>query len=265
MRILLTNDDGIEAPGLIPFARALSPFGDVRVVVPDRERSWVGKAITRFDPVRVDHRTVGGVEVVACTGYPADCVQLGVNSLFDDRPDVVVSGVNIGYNHGSAYLQSSGTAGAALEAAIAGVPAIAFSAGSITIPWGDWRKWVVSDEARPMWEGVAAVAARLTNEAAPLMQPGDVLNVGIPDDADESTPRTITRVAEVGYDRLFKQVSPGEFVHAYGGLLPVEGLEGTDVEAGNLGVVSITPIRGAGDDGTRADAFKALATAQSSG
>jgi len=249
MRILLSNDDGIEAPGLIPFARALQSLGDVSVVVPDQERSWVAKAITRFDPVKVERRTIGGVEVLTCSGYPADCVQLGIHVLFPTKPDVVVSGVNIGYNHGTAYLQSSGTAAAALEAGIAGVPAIAFSTGSETVPWQEWKLWSLTPDATEMWARVARVAVAIVADAYPLLSAGDVLNVGIPDRADETTPRRITRVGRVGYDRLFAEQSPGVFVHSYGGLVHApDGIDGTtDVGAGEEGVISISPITGAGD------------------
>ena len=249
MQILLTNDDGIEAPGLIPFARALQSIGEVVVVVPDRERSWVAKAITRFDPVTVDQRTVGGIEIHACSGYPADCVQLGIHLLSKARPDIVVSGVNVGYNHGTAYLQSSGTAGAALEAAIAGVPAVAFSTGSESVPWKEWKEWAIGPDAGPMWERAGQVAAGVVVDAYPLLQGGDVLNVGVPDTADENTARRITRVARVGYDRLFAEESPGVFVHMYGGLVNAEDdTDGTtDVGAAAEGVIAITPISGAGD------------------
>ncbi|HEX5630963.1 MAG TPA: 5'/3'-nucleotidase SurE, partial [Acidimicrobiia bacterium] len=180
MHILLCNDDGVDAPGLVPFARALAGLGSVTVVVPDRERSWVSKAITRFDPVRVESRVVSGVEILTCSGYPADCVQLGIHLLSPQRPDIVVSGVNIGYNHGTAYLQSSGTVGAAIEAGIAAVPAIAFSTGSEQVPWKEWKEWSLTAAAGGMWERVARVATVLVGDAAPLLGPGDVLNVGIP-------------------------------------------------------------------------------------
>ena len=249
MRILLSNDDGIEAPGLIPFARALEAVGEVMVVVPDRERSWVAKAITRFDPVKVEKRVVDGYEVHACSGYPADCVQLGIHVLFPLKPDIVVSGVNIGYNHGTAYLQSSGTAAAALEAGIAGVPAIAFSTGSEEVPWKEWKVWSLTPDASGMWARVGAVAAGLVADAFPLLHGGDVLNIGIPDTADATTLRRITRVGRVGYDRLFAEQSPGVYTHSYGGLVQAEdGADGdTDVGAAADGVIAITPISGAGD------------------
>lgn len=249
MHFLLCNDDGIDAPGLVPFARALAGVGTVTVVVPDRERSWVSKAITRFDPVTVATRTVAGIEVMTCSGYPADCVQLGIHLLSATRPDMVVTGVNIGYNHGTAYLQSSGTAGAALEAGIAGVPAIAFSTGSDIVPWQEWKAWSLTPDAAPMWDRVAGVAAALAADAYSLLRPGDVLNVGIPDTADDSTRRRITRIAQAGYDRLFAEQSPGVYVHQYGGLVQsAAATDGeTDIDAARDAVISISAIAGAGD------------------
>ena len=246
--ILLTNDDGVEAPGLPSFAAVLAGIATVTVVVPDRERSWVGKAITRFDPVTVATVTVGGIEMFTTSGYPADCVQLGVHTLSERIPDLVVSGINVGYNHGSAYLQSSGTAGAALDAAIAGVPAIAFSTGSHTVAWKDWKRQILTPEAIPTWERLAVVAAGIVAAMIGVARPGDVLNVGLPDHATTDTPRRHTRVAESGYDRLFAEQSPGVYVHSYGGLVhaPSE-IDGTAVGAAAEGVIAITPIRGAGD------------------
>jgi 5'-nucleotidase len=247
-RILLTNDDGIAAPGLVPFAMRLADVADVAVVVPDRERSWVGKAITRHDPVTVTPVVREGVTIHACSGYPADCVQLGIHTLFPQPPHLVVSGINVGYNHGSAYLQSSGTAGAALEAAISKVPAIAFSAGSLTVPWNDWKLSVLKPEARPMWERLATVAADICRKALDAAAPGDLINVGLPDTAEVATERRVTRVAPVGYDRLFAETAPGIYAHEYGGLVfDGEDLRGTDVAAARDEVISITPIRGVGN------------------
>jgi len=258
MRILLTNDDGAGAPGLASFARALQEVGDVGVVVPDRERSWVSKAITRFEPVTARETEVEGVPVTACSGFPADCVQLGIHVLFD-RPDIVVSGINIGYNHGSAYLQSSGTVGAALEAGIAGVPAIAFSAGSHTVPWHQWKEDVLEPPAIPMWERLADVAAAMVARAQPVTRPGDVLNVGLPDGATDETRRLSTRVAPSGYDRLFREEAPGVYAHAYGGLIhDPDAIDGTDVGAALEGVISVSQIRGAGDGGVNVDLIRAL-------
>ncbi|MFH1331322.1 MAG: 5'/3'-nucleotidase SurE [Actinomycetota bacterium] len=242
--ILVTNDDGIDVPSLPALARAIATLGPIRVVAPDGERSWVGKAITRFEPVRVRVVERDGIEVHAVGGYPADCVQLGLHALFDDPPRLVVSGINAGYNHGSAYIQSSGTVGAALEAAIGGVDAVAFSTQSRSRPWTEWRVWSLRPESTAMWERLSAVAAAI---AAPVLAgapQGVVLNVTLPDDADADTPRRLTRVADVGYDRLFSRVADGEYRHDYRGYLNhFSPPEGTDVQASAEGCIAITPLR----------------------
>ena len=143
--VLLTNDDGVDSPALVPFARALARHHDVRVVVPDGERSWSGKAITRFEPIRTGHVERDGVAMVTHTGTPADGVQLGVHALHGTVPSLVVSGINLGFNHGAGYVWSSGTVGAAVEAWVSGVPAIALSTGTM----GEWEQWRVEAVRRP--------------------------------------------------------------------------------------------------------------------
>ncbi len=242
---LVTNDDGTDSPALVPFARAVEATGrDVNVVVPDRERSWVGKAITRFEPVAVRSERRDGLELWACTGYPADAVQLAVDGLFPEPPELVVSGINLGYNHGIGFLMSSGTVGAAIEGWVSGIPGVAVSTGTV----GDWSAWkaeVHAPEARPAWERLAAVAAALVDDlvAAGVTDEADVVNVNLPFEADDTTPRRITTPARTGYDRLFRPVGGGVFVHDFGGgLREFAALEGTDVEAAHQGWISITPL-----------------------
>ena len=105
--ILVTNDDGADSPALLPLARAMAKLTPVRVVVPDGERSWIGKAISRWEDVVTRTETREGIELIRVSGSPADCANLGVHTLFDDRPELVVSGVNIGLNTGSAFFLSS--------------------------------------------------------------------------------------------------------------------------------------------------------------
>lgn len=244
--ILLTNDDGIDAPGLPAFAEQLGALAPVRVVVPHTERSWIGKAITRFDPVTVEQVTRGGVRMYSCSGFPADCVQLGIHTLFDSPPALVVSGINMGFNYGSAYLQGSGTVGAALEAGISGVSGLAVSTGPPNRDWQEWRHWVETPAALDMWTSVAAVTTELIG---PLLEwDGDplILSYNLPDDASASTPRHLTRVAEVGYDRLFSETGPGTYSHDYrGNLRHLADMNGTDISVVSRGEISITPVRSA--------------------
>lgn len=244
----MTNDDGVDAPALPVLARLLAAHGEVRVVAPDQERSWIGKAITRFDPVRVTEVERGGVAMLAVSGFPADCVQLAAHVLFDSPPALVVSGINLGYNHGGAYVASSGTIGAALEGGIAGIPSLAASAGTLQRPWAEWRPWAETSESLPMWERLGGIVADLAGAMLEAAPPGLVVSANVPDDADLSTERRRTTVAPVAYDRLFGEQEPGVFVHAYaGGLQEIGPMEGSDIEAAMDGVVSISAIRGIGD------------------
>jgi len=244
--ILLTNDDGVHSPALVPFAAALRDLGRVEVVVPDRERSWIGKAITRHDPVEVTRMMREGVVLHAATGYPADCTQIGAHTLFGETPDLVVSGINIGYNHGLAFMMSSGTVGAASEAWISGLPSVAVSAGTVDEPWNVWSQWVWEDEARSMWERLASVAVSLV---APLLEhdyptDADVVSINMPARADASTPRRVTSLAPIGYDRLFAPMGGGRFRHEFGGgFREMGGLAGSDVEAASEQMISITPLK----------------------
>lgn len=264
--LLITNDDGVDSPALVPLMEALQTIARVQVVVPDRERSWIGKAITRHDPVVVEQTDRGGVSITTTSGYPADCVQLGIHSLFPEPPVLVVSGINIGYNHGSGYIQSSGTVGAAMEALLATVPTMAVSAGSHSRPWPEWRQWVHSPEAVEMWRRLATISADLVGRLLSAEPPRMVVNVNLPDDAQMETRRTITTVADVGYDRLFRADGDddGRYVHDFGGgLRQFSGLEGTDVEAAAAGEISISPVTPSGG-GTFPVGFDQLLSAQPS-
>ena len=127
-KILITNDDGIKADGLIRLVEAAKEFGEVWVVAPEEQRSAMSHSITLrhdFEAYKTDF-PVDGVHAYACTGTPADCVRIGVLNIVPGRPDHVFSGINYGYNLGT-DLQYSATAGAAFEAAFQKVHAIAFS------------------------------------------------------------------------------------------------------------------------------------------
>src|SRR5512142_2918527 len=123
MRILVTNDDGYRADGIRTLADAVCGLGEVRVVAPDREQSATSHSLTLHNPLRVRDRGEG---VLAVDGTPTDCVILALGMLLEQRPDVVLSGINQGPNLGDDVLYS-GTVAAAMEATILGVPAVAIS------------------------------------------------------------------------------------------------------------------------------------------
>ena len=243
--ILLTNDDGIDSPALIPFADALRRLGTVRVVVPDQERSWVGKAITRIGPIGTAQVELDGETAWTCTGYPADAVQIGIHGLFDEPPSLVVSGINIGYNHGAGFLMSSGTIGAAVEGWVSGVPSVAVSTGA-NGDWSAWKRRALDPAAASDWQRLGTVGAELVDTVvnAGLPKHADVVSINVPFDATVVTPRHVTTIARIGYDRLFSDDGNGVYRHDFSGrLIEFEPLDGTDIEAGREGRVSIAPIR----------------------
>ncbi len=132
MNILITNDDGIEADGIMRLARVAKEFGEVWVVAPESQRSAASHSITLHDTIDVfeaEDFPISGVHAFSCSGTPGDCVRVGGLNIMPDRPDVVLSGINFGYNCAS-DIQYSATCGAAFEAAFQGYHAIALSEGA---------------------------------------------------------------------------------------------------------------------------------------
>lgn len=128
MHILISNDDGVQARGLAELVEAVRSLGRVTVVAPDAPRSGAANQITTNMPLRLQLvRKEEGLEIYKCSGTPTDCVKVALHALFrDQKPDLLLSGINHGRNDGVCVFYS-GTIGAAIEGAIAGVPAIAFS------------------------------------------------------------------------------------------------------------------------------------------
>ena len=127
-RILITNDDGIRSPGIIRLAEAARDFGTVVIVAPETEQSAKSHCITIRDPLVVTPHSfpVPGVTAWSCDGTPSDCVRMALVYILPEPPDLVLSGINYGYNLAT-DIQYSGTVGAAMEAAHEGIPAIALS------------------------------------------------------------------------------------------------------------------------------------------
>lgn len=246
--LLLTNDDGVDSPALVPFAHALAAIGDVSIVVPDRERSWIGKAISRIGEVGTSEVQRDGLAITTCTGYPADATQIGVHHVCDPPADLVVSGINIGLNYGTAFTVSSGTVGAAVEGWISGRPAIAFSTGPVD-PTGSgyrhWRHLAWSDEAAPRWAALAATCTTILTDVmdSGLLEAADVVSVNLPFDATTETPRRLTDLARVRYGSLFRPVGRNRYRAGFVDIDEPPSLQGTDIAAFHDGAVSITPLR----------------------
>lgn len=234
--ILVSNDDGIEAPGLHALVAALLPLGEVMVVAPITEQSAVGHAITIRDPVRAKpwpFKVNGAdVEAYAVTGTPADCIKLALNRLVTRRPTLVCSGINNGPNT-AVNIMYSGTVSAATEAAILGIDSIAFSQSA-------WAKRDFAESAR--WS--ARIAAHVLKTGVP---PGVLLNVNLPYEVEGGIRGVrITRQARSRWDERFdSRLDPydqpyywltGQFVNLD------QGAPDTDLAAIDDGFVSITPI-----------------------
>ena len=131
MKILITNDDGINSPLLKKLVIIAKQFGEIYVVAPDTQRSAVSHGFTYTRPVCLKEYSIGveNVKSYACDGLPADCVRVGIGSIVPGGPDLVLAGINNGFNIG-ADIQYSGTVAAAMEAAFVGVQAIAVSLAS---------------------------------------------------------------------------------------------------------------------------------------
>jgi 5'-nucleotidase len=232
--LLLTNDDGIDAPGLLALKQALEKIMSVRVMAPDRNWSVAGHAKTLHRPLRVrPTRLADGSAAYKCDGAPSDCVALALLGFFDERPRMVISGINSNANVGS-DITYSGTVAAAMEAALDGVPAIAVS--------------LDAQEQAQHYATAGEYAARLAQRLLQLRLPSDtLLNVNVPDVAlEEIRGVAITRGGKrIYYDQLITRQDP--YGHPYywiGGERPGgdHELEGTDIWALAHHLVSITPV-----------------------
>ena len=191
--ILVSNDDGISGPGLVPLRQALERVAEVTVIVPDRQWTASGHAKTMHKPLRIQEITLAdGGRAYSSSGAPSDCVALAVLGFLPEPPDLVVSGINLGANVGH-DITYSGTLAAAFEGTISGIPSIAASLD--TYEDGDFR---------PAAEFVAGLAREVLARGLPKSV---LLNVNIPNvPRDEIAGVEITRLGRRLYrDRLIKR------------------------------------------------------------
>jgi 5'-nucleotidase len=242
MKILVTNDDGINARGITFLAEQLRKIGSVTVVAPDRERSAVGHALTLHHPLRVMEMSPS---VFAIDGTPTDCVNLGLHNLMGFKPDIVVSGINRGANLGD-DITYSGTVSAAMEATLMGIPAFAVS--------------LATGPAEGNYLPAAVFAAKLARRIFENGLPADTfLNVNVPDLPDsELLSPTITRQGKRRYEgTIVDKIDPrGRKYYWIGnGEQNFLDIAGTDYHAVSRGYISITPLH---LDLTNYDSMEAL-------
>jgi 5'-nucleotidase len=234
-RILVSNDDGVRAPGIAALAEALRAIGDVTIVGPAENYSGAGHSVVTSQPVtREDLTLPNGMKAIGLAATPASTMNIALKNIMTSRPDLVVTGVNRGYNLGmSVYV--SGTAAGARQAAMAGIPAIASSLAEAGVP-GDF--------------GVAAaqvltVARRVKEHGLPRYA---FLNVNVP-------PRPgagykgfqVASLAMIpgGVEQFAETTHPGTGRTLYWSVYKegVDAPEGTDIWAVNNGYVSVTPLK----------------------
>jgi len=233
MLILVTNDDGIDSPGIQALAQAMHRIGDVIVVAPDRQQSAVGHALTVSSPLRATpFYREGSMIGYAINGTPADCVKLAVSTLLEQRPDMVVSGINHGSNT-SVNAIYSGTVSAATEGTLMGIPSMAVSLDSFN-PSSDMS--LAADVA-------FSVASRLCDLGLPG---GTLLNVNVPNinRADFKGLRVTRQGRSVWNDNYDVRKDPqGQpYYWLTGDFVTVEALPDADDLAVKDGWAAITPL-----------------------
>ncbi len=233
MKILLTNDDGYNAPGILALYEVLNAAHEVLLIAPDREKSAVSHGISLNQPMRINKITLdSGKKGYGITGTPADCVKLGLFELCPSPPDLIISGINPGCNTG-VDINYSGTVGAAREGALNRILSM-----SVSI-----RK---SDQIMDL-QGMSRFVAGLSEKIFEFeLPPGTFLNINAPDiPIDGVQGVRITRQAQDNVSKQFeKRVDPkNRFYYWYGDVNRVMGETDTDVNALSQNYISITPIQ----------------------
>ncbi len=235
--ILVTNDDGVLAPGLLALAQEMRKLGKVSILAPDRNWSGGGHVKTLDRALRVkEYRLADGSTAFASDGAPSDCVSLGILGYFKEKIDLVVSGINVGANLGH-DVTYSGTVTAAMEAVIMGVPGVAVSLEVFENQVGELD-----------YQGAARAAHMVVQRVMEAgIAPETLLNVNVPYlPADKIKGFLMTRQGlRVYHNRLDEVKDPrGRFYYWIGGDAPTGVPErGTDVGALAEGYVSVTPLQ----------------------
>ena len=231
MKILISNDDGYQAPGIVALYEALKDIAEVEVVAPELNNSAKSNALTLHSPLHVS-RAVNGFRYV--NGTPADCVHIALTGLLGYRPDLVVSGINNGANMGDDTIYS-GTVGAAMEGYLFGVPAIAFS----QVDKG-WQH--IDAAAQKARELVLQMARQNLVGAKPWL-----LNINIPNlPLADIRPMKVCRLGKRhAAEAVITQQSPrGETMYWIGGAGPAkDDADGTDFHATAQGHMALTPLK----------------------
>lgn len=243
MKVLLTNDDGIDAIGLQAVRRALLEVPDIElaVIAPDSNRSATGRMITTGRALWVDEVDFDdGTSGFATEGSPVDCVRFATLGLLDFAPELIVSGINHGFNLGD-DITYSGTVAAALEGIVLGIPAIAVSQQAFA---GRMDSWTDCEWTPESFDQAAAFTARMVEELEHVPMPeATLLNVNCP--AGEVKGARACRLGKRIYNdelKLTEEADGRRRFHIYGDKPGFHEEEGTDFAAVGAGLIAVTPL-----------------------
>ncbi|MCE4613019.1 MAG: 5'/3'-nucleotidase SurE [Desulfurococcales archaeon] len=234
--VLVTNDDGIYSPGLRLLYEAVEPLGKAIVVAPDTPKSASGLGITLHKPLRLEKVRYWGIDIYTSNGTPSDIVYLALTEI-SERIDLVVSGVNVGDNTSVQVILSSGTVGAAAQAALLGIPAIAFSA-DVDEP-SDFED---SQYYNALLRAIRALSRLVLEEGIP--GGADLLSVNFPRKIGRNTEVRVALPALLKYrQRVEVNVDPRgkKYYWIYGEIVTSE--ENTDVGLVKKGHIVVTPLK----------------------
>lgn len=230
--ILITNDDGVTAPGIKALITAMKPLGEVVVVAPDSPQSGMGHAITVNSTLYLE-KLDNGVPTYACSGTPTDCVKIAINEILKRKPDLCVSGINHGSNS-SINVIYSGTMSAAIEAGIEGIPSIGFSLLDYS--------WNANFDAAAKY--ARKIASTVIKNG---LQEGLILNVNIPNVSEKDIKGIkVSRQAKANWVEEFdKRVNPmgREYYWLTGKFVNLDKGEDTDEWALANNYISVVPVQ----------------------
>ena len=243
MKALISNDDGITASGILAAKKAVDELCETYVVAPEHQQSGIGHALTLNEPLRINERTLrDGSKGYGVTGTPTDAVTLALFEIMDEKPDIMISGINTGFNLGKAELTTSGTIGAAIEAASFNIPAIAISQ-EVTrddIKFDTGEVEIDFDFAGKMLKKIAKIILKKG-----LPEGIDLLNVNIPANPINEEFEVVTLGKRMYVPIVEKRLDPREKPYYWIGGDPYESdVPGTDGHAlRKYQKTTVTPLK----------------------
>ena len=243
MKALISNDDGITASGILASKKSVEDLCETYVVAPETQQSGIGHALTLYEPLRVNEHTLkDGSKGYGVGGTPTDAVTIALFEIMDEKPDIMISGINTGFNLGKAELTTSGTLGAAIEAASFGIPTIAISQ-EVTrddIKFENGENQVNFDFAGKMLNKLVKIVLKKG-----LPEGIDLLNVNIPENPSDDEFEVSFLSERMYVPVIEKRLDPrGKPYYWIGGEPYDKHSSGSDGHAlCNLGKATITPLK----------------------